>query len=111
MSCELLKNKEFIKNLNKYKKSPVLKKLIKNCSSTQIKAICELCFNVLRGNIDICKSRKKKLTRHADLLRFLADKHIPLYKKKTKLLSGNGLFLSTLLPLAMSVISGLVSGR
>ena len=60
MSSQLYRNREFIVKLNKNKKvKPLLKKLIKNCSSGELKAICELCFNILRGHLHICKSRKK----------------------------------------------------
>ena len=59
----------------------MLKKLIKKSSSGQVKAIGELCYNVLRGNLHVCKSRKNKLTPHADTVRYMADKKIPLYKK------------------------------
>ena len=106
---QLYKNRDFITNLNKSKKDKSLfRKLIKKSTSGQVKAICELCFNVLRGNLHICKSRKNKLTPHADMVRYMARKNTPLYQKKLKLLKGSGgVFLSALLPIALSAISTL----
>ena len=107
-STQLYKNRDFITNLNKSKKDKSLfKKLIKKSTSGQVKAICELCFNVLRGNLHICKSRKNKLIPHVTMVRYMAKKKIPLYQKKLKLLKGGGLFLSALLPLAISTLSTL----
>ena len=112
MSSQLYRNREFIVKLNKNKQlKPTLKKLIKNCSTGELKAICELCFNILRGHLQICKSRKNKLSHHADMIRFMGNKRVPIYKKKEKLLKGKGLFLSTLLPLAVSVISSLIAKK
>ena len=82
-STQLYKNRDFIVKLNKSKKvKPLVKNLIKKSTSGQVKAICELCYNVLRGNLHICKSRKNKLAPHADMVRYMADRKIPLYKRK-----------------------------
>ena len=109
MTSQLIKNKGFIIGLNKSKNiTPQLKKLIRKSSNGEIKALCELCFNILRGNVDICKSRKNRLSPHADMLRYLGDKKISIIKKRKKLLKGKGIFLSALLPLAVSLISGLI---
>ena len=108
MSSHLYRNKDFIVKLNKIKKTaPQLRKILKNCTTGEVKALCELCFNILRGNLNICKSRKQKLSKHADMIRFMGDKKIALYKKKGKLLKGSGIFLSALLPLAITAISSL----
>ena len=81
-STQLYKNRDFITNLNKSKKDKSLfKKLIKKSTSGQVKAICELCFNVLRGNLHICKSRKNKLIPHVTMVRYMAKKKSLFIKK------------------------------
>ena len=51
MSSHLYRNKDFIVKLNKIKKTaPQLRKILKNCTTGEVKALCELCFNILRGN-------------------------------------------------------------
>ena len=91
-------------------KSKKPKLILKKCSSSVIKTLCECAINVLRGNIPLTKSQKNRLSTHKRSLRKLSNKKIPLYKKRQLLVQRGDGFLSILLPTAISVISSLIHG-
>ena len=68
----------------------------------------ELTFNILNGNVYCSKNRKKILKPHVTELRLLGDKKTTIKNRKKVLLKGNGIFLSALLPIAISTIAGLL---
>lgn len=83
---------------------------IRSCPNSVIKSICECALNVIHGKVPLSKNLKKKLIPHKNSLRKLADRKVPLFKKRKILAQkGNG-FLSFLLPAAISVISTLING-
>ena len=96
-----------LKLISKSKKS---KHILKKCSNSVIKTLCECAINVLRGNIPLKKSQKKRLFAYKRSLRKLSDKKTPLYKKRQLLVQRGDGFLSILLPTAISVISSLIHG-
>ena len=105
MTCLLYKHKQFFITLSKLRKNTSkLYKTIKNSKVGEIKAIGELSYNILKGGVSCSRHKKKQLQSHVKSLRFLADKKISLRKKKTQLLKGGGLFLTSLLPLAIKTI-------
>lgn len=108
MTCLLEKHRGFFKKLArlKYDRSELFK-FLKKASFGEIKAIAELAYNILRDNVHCSKHRRTKLKIHADTLRFLGDRKKTLSEKKSKLLKGSGVFLSALIPLAISTIATL----
>lgn len=92
-------------------KSKSKKKILKHCPNCTIKYLCECALNLLQGNVPLTKSQKRKLTPYKQSVRKLANKKVPLYKKRKLLQSqrGEGL-LSILLPAAISVITTLING-
>ena len=109
MICLILKHKTFIGQLGKFKNNRrKLLNLIRNSSSSEIKALGELSYNILRGNVYCSKHRKNKLKNYAGKLRILADKRKSLANKRKNLLKGNGIFLSSLIPLAIQTIASLL---
>ena len=85
-----------------------LLKLIKKSGNSEVNSLSELTYNLLKGNVYCPKIRKKFLKPHIEKLRLLADKKHSLKKKRNILLKGEGLFLSTLLPIAISTIVGML---
>ncbi|KXJ26961.1 hypothetical protein AC249_AIPGENE9928 [Exaiptasia diaphana] len=59
--------------------------LLQAADNKLLKAICECVLNVLRGTVKLNPSQKGKLRRHKESLRQLADKRVPLSKKKNVL--------------------------
>ena len=108
MTCLLIKHKDFITRLAKLKGSRQnLLKLIRKSKNEEIKAISELSNNLLRRNVYCHKNRKRELKHHIKNLRKVGDKNISLANKRKILLKGEGIFLSALLPVAISAIAGL----
>ena len=108
MSCLLVKHKQFIKQLSKIKRDRKgLLRLIKDSKNEEIEALSELTYNILNGNIYCSTQRKNKLKKQIKNLRILGDKKIFVTKKRKLLLKGNGIFLTSLLPIAISAIASL----
>lgn len=109
MNCLLYKHKDLIFKLFKLRKNKSkLLNLIKNLKNYEIKTIGELSHNILKGGVVCTNYRKRQLKPYTNTLRLLGDKKISLIKKKSALLRGKGILLSTLAPLGLSVISNLL---
>lgn len=84
------------------------KDFLKKLSNRTVKCISECCYNTLKGNVKLNQSQKKKLKRHKQVIRTLASKNLPLYKKK-KILVQKGGFLNVLIPAALTVLTSLIN--
>ncbi|GFV33559.1 uncharacterized protein TNCV_4566741 [Trichonephila clavipes] len=85
--------------------SPAQRKaILKSASDEQIKTLCEICQNLLSGNISTNKI--KKLSCYERVIRLLANRSIPISRKR-KLFTIGG-FLPLVLPGVISLIGGLV---
>ena len=82
--------------------------LIKKSENSEVNCLSELTYNLLKGNVYCPKIRKNVLKPHIEKLRLLADKKHSLKKKRKVLVKGEGLFLSSLLPIAISTIVGML---
>jgi len=96
--------KPHFKFLKTLKKSSQKKKLIKRATNGEIKSICEICDNCLKGNLP-----HKKLIKHKASIRYLANKKKTISQKR-KYISQKGGFLGSLLSVAIPVIAGLIHG-
>lgn len=63
-----------------------------------LRAIREICINLLLGNVPLLTTEKARLRKYKTGLRILADPHIPISKKKRLLIKSGGAILSNLLP-------------
>ncbi|GFY07034.1 uncharacterized protein TNCV_4203051 [Trichonephila clavipes] len=81
--------------------------ILKSATNEQIKTLCEICQNVLAGNVP--KANVKRLCRYKRTIRQLADRSISLGRKR-KLLTTNqtGGFLPLVLPAVLSFVGGLL---
>jgi hypothetical protein len=83
--------------------------VLKYLSNKEIKLICEVCLNLIRGNIKIKDQRIfAKLKRGRKVLSDLADKRKPL-KDKRKILNQKGGFISAIAIAALPLLVGEVS--
>lgn len=101
---------ETLELLKLISKSKNPKPILRKCSNSVIKTLCECAVNVIRGNVSLTKKKKNRLSSYKQSLRKLSDKSIPLYKKRQLLVQRGDGFLSILLPAAISVISSLIHG-
>lgn len=73
-----------------------------------VRCICECALNILRGNVPLKRSHKRRLKRYACVLRRLADKNNS-WKDKKRLIIQHGGFLPLLLaPILGTVLSRLI---
>lgn len=81
--------------------SPQLRKaILKNCPSSFIKTISEICFNVLKGNCHLDKKTLNVLKKYKKKLRSLASCSSSAHSKRSHLVqSGNGFLPFILAPL------------
>jgi hypothetical protein len=81
--------------------------MLKGIDDTLVKSICECCYNVVRGNIPIKSRQLKNLHKYRKEIRDMADRHVPLRKKRRIIQKGG--FLGPLFSLIAPLIGGLVS--
>lgn len=81
------------------------KQILKKSNKDLVQAICEVCLNVLHGNIKLSKKNKQFLHKHKKTIRELATSKHSIAKKRKTLVQRGG-FLPVLLG---SVLSGVVA--
>ena len=84
----------------------VTKAIIRSSDRDLVNTLCECCFNVLKGNVQLTSSQKKKLQRHKNTLRQLSNKKHSL-KRKRHLLQKGG-FLGALLGPVIGILGTLL---
>ncbi|GFU04887.1 uncharacterized protein TNCV_1290101 [Trichonephila clavipes] len=83
------------------------KAILKSATDDQIKTLCEICDNLLSGNIPTKKI--KKLCSYKRVIRILANRSVPISRKR-KLFTTNrqvGGFLPLILPGVLSLLGGI----
>ena len=68
------------------------KAIISNCDKELINSISECALHVLRGNVKLLESQKKRLRKYKGRLRTVVDKRVPMARKK-RLIKQRGGFL------------------
>ena len=70
-------------------------KVLKAATNAELKGLCEVCLNVVHGNVRLSKKRYSCFKRRKDVLHKLSDRKISL-KSKRKVVNQHGGFLGTL---------------
>ena len=85
------------------------RQLLLNASNKNLKALSEICLNLIRGNIKIDSKTKSKFIRHKEPIELLANRRISL-KRKRQIINqkGSGAFLIPLASLATGLLSNIV---
>lgn len=108
MSVRLRRNFALLKTLTR--SSPKIRKVIlQECSPDLIQAICEICMNLLKGNIPITQCQHNKLKRYKEKIRQMACRKAGVRQKK-KLLNQKGGFLLPLLTTVLPMVADLAIG-
>ena len=108
MAQRLRKNQDFLKLLAKCKPAQ-RKAILKAADDSLIKTICDCILNILERTVPVTKATKKKLFAHKRALSSLAQKNIPLVKKKQILVQHGGNFLGILLPPVLRLLGSILS--
>jgi len=82
--------------------------LLQAADNKLLKAICECVLNVLRGTVKLNPSQKGKLRLHKETLRELANKRVPLSKKKKLIVQKGDGFLGILLAPVLQQLASLL---
>ena len=91
-------------------KPDAAKKIIKSAGGSVLKAISEICLNMLNGVINLSSTQKKKLRKHRAVMRKLTEKNtLATRRKLVQTGSFIGSLLSIAVPLLIKGISALVS--
>lgn len=69
------------------------------------KSLCEICLNILNGNLKMRGKDKEKLKKYKKTIRHLGDKKIKQKPHPKKILRGG--FLSSILSVALPFLAGL----
>lgn len=83
------------------------KALLNQVTRDELKSLCEICLNILKGNIPLDDKTYHKLKRHKAKLRTLANKKIPV-KQKKKVVNQHGGFIGTVAAIALPLLASLL---
>ena len=101
-------NKHYLTLLSTSKQKNRRNKLLDAANTNEIKAISECVKNIIEGNVPISDGDLKILKRHKQVLRSVARRCYSV-KRKRVLLKQKGGFLISLLPLALTALTKLIS--
>ena len=103
----LQRNQVFLKQLRK-KKDQL--RALKKANPDQVKLFADCAKNIVEGNIRPSETRLRKLKKLKTGIRLLAQKSVPLKKKKKILIQKGGVIGSILVPI-ISAVAGLVMDK
>lgn len=105
MNHRMKKYEWIIKNFHKIPKD-LQYSIIKRLPPSLVKCICEICLNLIRGNVNTSNSQKQQLAKYKRIIRRLAQKSNNTSSKRKLLMSGKGI---PLIPILFSVVSSLLT--
>ena len=109
MSPRIKRNAVLLKAL--YHSTPQKRKdILAHASPDFLQALCEIAFNLLKGNIPLSPSQYKTLKRQKKIIRLLADKKIALKRKQLVLKKQTGGFIFPLLAAAVPLLGNILGG-
>jgi hypothetical protein len=88
------------------------KQLIKNASCEELSSLCECAFNLVKKNVTPTPGQLRRLSepKVKKLVYHLADRRIPLAKKRKLLLqAGGGFPIALLAPIITSILGSVIS--
>ena len=107
MSKRLKKNAKTLQFLTEAD-NKVAKAVIKASKADIICCFSEICYNLLKGTIDLSPKLKTRLSQHKQTIRKLAKKSVKQSKKKHLVQKGG--FLGAILPLVKTLLPSLLGG-
>lgn len=110
MSTKTIRNSEDFLKLFSKSKPKRRQLLVQNATREELKSICEICLNILKGNIPVDGKNLKKLKRKKQVIRELGGRTASIAKKR-KIANQNGGFLGTVASLALPFIAQLLLKR
>ena len=84
--------------------------LLRNASNEELRSLCELCLNVIKGNLPLNKNAFQRLKRHRKTLETLASKRVPL-KQKREYINQKGGIIGQLATIALPLLTHLITSK
>ena len=85
--------------------SPQRRQLVRIANDNQIQSVCECAHNLLRRNVSLSPRQIAELRKHKTLVYKLADKSIPVAKKRRVLEQSGGGIAAILIPVISAIAS------
>jgi hypothetical protein len=101
------RDKALLLALTKCKKNQC-KRILSQLENSNTKLICDICSNVVRGNVSVPEDTLKKLKKHKQTLLKLSNRKIGLPIKRKLINQRGGAFLPLLLPLISGLVGSLI---
>lgn len=95
----------------RHARAPLRQAILRKADKALIYAICELCENVLCGNVPLTPAQKSKLSKHKGILKRLVKRSESWTKKKEALTQKGGSFIPLLLSVLAPTIGKLIFGE
>ena len=95
---------EAIRILRKNKKSDITRQTL---TDSEVNAVCEVCLNLLHGNLGISNKSRTKLKRFKLPIKQLSNKGISNIRKR-KVINQQGGFLSAIAGIALPLLTNLL---
>lgn len=109
MSKALEKSEPYIRLLAR--SGPKRRKLLLNqATKEELKSLCEICLNILKGNIPLDDNNFRRLKRNKSTIKTLANKRISL-KVKKDIVNQRGGFLGTVASIALPLLASLFAAK
>ena len=99
-----------LKRLSKLSNDKERVAFLKGCRRSIIYSICEICRNIIRGNMPVSTYRRRQLAKYKDHIREISKKSITLKKRKA-ILNQHGGFLPSLLIPAVSILAQIAAEK
>ena len=109
MKFLVIRHIDFIKLLSEVKNDKKrFISLIKNATNSEINALSELIYNIVKGYLPCSPYRKKILKNHTSDLRMIANKKENIKNRRKKIVQKGGLLLPSLIPIVFTALSSLI---
>ena len=86
------------------------KVLLRNASNAELRSLCELCLNVIKGHLPLNKNAFHRLKRHRKTLETLANKRMPM-KEKRQFINQKGGIIGQLATIALPLLTHLITRK
>lgn len=103
-----LKNSESYLRLLAKSNGKRRKVLLDQATREELKSLCEICLNILKGNLPLDNRNFKHLKRNRQTIKLLANSKVPI-KIKRQALNQKGGFLGNIASIALPLLVSLFS--
>jgi hypothetical protein len=88
----IIKNQDFLQKICRTKSNKRFAKLLKTASEEQLLAVVDICHNILKGNLTLKNTQRKKLARSGDYYRAISRARSP-HTARRRIQSGGNIGL------------------